>query len=308
MKLGSWFAVAALSLCGPLCAEPVPQVPDEPLYAAPTRLDRIGRILAPVMINGLGPFRLTVDTGANQSVITAHLAEQLGLAILHDQTVTLNGVTGSAEVPTAFIDTFNSGALVQHSLTVPVLDTVMGGAEGILGMQDMTGKRITVDFARDRIEIARSRGQHAGWNFLTVPARLRFGSLLVVDATVGGVRAKAVIDTGAERTLGNTALRAALIRWERSQGQAESTQITGLTQEEQTGDYMRAPPIVLGEVEITQMYVVYGDIYVFKLWNLENEPALVLGMDVLGILDTLIIDYRRNELQIRRRSRGRLRP
>jgi hypothetical protein len=308
MKLGRWFAVAALSLCGPLCAQSVPEVPDEPLYAAPTRLDRIGRILTPVMINGLGPFRWTVDTGANQSVITTHLAEQLGLMIWRDQTVKLNGVTGSAEVPTAFIDTFTAGALVQRSLTVPVLDTVMGGAEGILGMHDMSGKRITVDFAHDRIEIARSRGQGAGWNFLTIPARLRFGSLLVVDATVGRVRAKAVIDTGAERTLGNSALRAALIRRQRLDGQAESTQITGLSLEEQTGEYMRTPPIVLGEVEIAQVYVIYGDIYVFKLWNLENEPALVLGMDVLGILDTLIIDYRRNELQVRRRSGGQSRP
>lgn len=33
----------------------------EPLYASPTRLDRIGRVVAPVMINGRGPFRLVVD-------------------------------------------------------------------------------------------------------------------------------------------------------------------------------------------------------------------------------------------------------
>jgi hypothetical protein len=30
-----------------------------------------------------------------------------------------------------------------------------------------------------------------------------------------------------------------------------------------------------------------------------GEPALMIGMDALGTLDTLIIDYRRKELQIR---------
>ena len=31
------------------------------------------------------------------------------------------------------------------------------------------------------------------------------------------------------------------------------------------------------------------------------EPALLIGMDVLGLLDTLIIDYRRKELQVKLR-------
>ena len=34
------------------------------LFASPTRMDRIGRILVPVSINGRGPFRMLVDTGA----------------------------------------------------------------------------------------------------------------------------------------------------------------------------------------------------------------------------------------------------
>jgi hypothetical protein len=38
---------------------------------------------------------------------------------------------------------------------------------------------------------------------------------------------------------------------------------------------------------------------VFRLWELENRPAMLIGMDVLGTLGTLVIDYRRKELQIR---------
>jgi len=36
-----------------------------------------------------------------------------------------------------------------------------------------------------------------------------------------------------------------------------------------------------------------------------GEPAILIGMDALGLLDTLVIDYRRHELQMRMQSRGR---
>jgi hypothetical protein len=44
---------------------------------------------------------------------------------------------------------------------------------------------------------------------------------------------------------------------------------------------------------------MFSDLRIFEHWRLESTPALIIGMDVLGALDTLVIDYRRNELQIR---------
>jgi len=49
----------------------------EPRYVAPTLRDRIGRIWAPVRINGRGPFRLVVDTGSNRSAVTTSVVEAL---------------------------------------------------------------------------------------------------------------------------------------------------------------------------------------------------------------------------------------
>ncbi len=43
----------------------------------------------------------------------------------------------------------------------------------------------------------------------------------------------------------------------------------------------------------------FVDLPIFERWRLSDEPALLIGMDVLGILDTLVIDYHRRELQIR---------
>lgn len=273
---------------------------EEHLYAAPTRADRIGRIAAPVMINGRGPFRMILDTGANQSVITKRVADALGLALTPDAKLMLHGVTGSLAVPAVRLETLQTGDLIQRDVRVAVLGSVMGGGDGILGVQGFEGLRVTVDFAKDQLTIARSRGERASKRFEgIIPATLRFGRLLVVDGRVGRIKVKAVIDTGAERTLGNLALRDALIERRRHQDAPDDAVVTGLNAVSQSGRYLRTPKLTLGDAVIDGMHIIYGDIHVFKLWQLEDEPAILVGMDVLGALDRLVIDYRRKEIQFR---------
>jgi hypothetical protein len=62
---------------------------------------------------------------------------------------------------------------------------------------------------------------------------------------------------------------------------------------------MRAPPIYVGTLQFDYVNITYGDMFIFDRWKLNHEPVLVLGMDVLGTVDTLIIDYRLRQLQLR---------
>lgn len=276
---------------------------EEHLYAAPTRPDRIGRIAAPVMINGKGPFRMILDTGANQSVITKRVADELGLLLSPDSRLMLHGVTGSLAVPAVELETLQTGDLIQRNLKVAVLGSVMGGADGILGVQGFEGLRVTVDFVRDQLTIARSKGERARRFEGTIPATLRFGRLLVVDGHVGRIKVKAVIDTGAQRTLGNLALRDALLKRRRMQHEPDDAIVVGLNDAHQSGRFLRTPKVTLGDAVIDNLDIIYGDIHVFKLWELEDEPALLVGMDVLGTLERLVIDYQRKEIQFRNKLR-----
>ncbi len=52
-------------------------------------------------------------------------------------------------------------------------------------------------------------------------------------------------------------------------------------------------------IQIRDPGVTFANVYIFKHWKLTSEPAIMIGMDALGMLDTLIIDYRRHELQMR---------
>ena len=280
----------------------------EPRFVAPTRRDRIGRIWAPVYINNKGPFRLVLDSGANHSGINTHVAEALGLPLNQSRQVMLRGVTGSVAVPTVRVESFTVGDLALGTSELPIVTDALGGADGILGTDGMSGRRVLIDFRHDLITIAISHSARAAVGFRTIPFQLIRGNLLAVDASVGGIRTKAIIDTGGEATIGNLALRQALER-RSSQLKSRPDKIMGVTTDVQDGDAAHTPPLIMGKadqgdiVEIRYNYVTFGDMHIFEHWHLTSEPVMLIGMDALGLLDTLIIDYRRHELQIRMRDR-----
>ena len=280
-------------------ATPQPEVAAEaePQYVAPTKRDRIGRIWAPVLINGKGPFRLVLDTGATHSALTAEAAQTLGLPQSAAEQMVLHGVTGSATVPTILAEHLAVGELDLMSQRLAIVANALGGADGILGTEGLLDKRITIEFHNDRITIARSRMQRAGFRFITVPFNLVNG-LPVTDAEIGGVLAKAVIDTGGESTIGNLALRDALTR-HRHKEVTLADGVIGITLDVQAGSRIDAPPIVLGGLALQGVGVTIGDLDIFKEWHMTRTPVLLIGMDVLGLFDTLIIDYRLKELQVR---------
>ena len=275
----------------------------EPRYVSPTRRDQIGRIWAPVMINGRGPFRLVLDTGASHSAITALVALALGIPTDRSPPVILRGVTGFATVPTIRVDTLSVGDVAVDQTILPIVPDALGGAEGVLGSEGLVGKRIFIDFRHDKIDIAYSKNERSGPGFISVPFHSLRGTLVVVDAFVGQVRCKAIIDTGGQVTIANLALKDALSRIGAAP-RSKIDSIIGATKDVQKGVLMDTPAIGMGAITIHDPGVTFGDLYIFKQWRLTNEPAILIGMDTLGLLDTLIIDYRRHELQLRMLNAG----
>jgi hypothetical protein len=270
----------------------------EPRYVSPTRRDQIGRIWAPVMINGHGPFRLVLDTGASHSAVTALVALALGIPTDQSPPVMLRGVTGFATVPTIRVDTLTVGDLAVDSPLLPIVPDALGGAQGILGAEGLAGKRIFIDFRHDKIVITYSRNEKSTRGFVDVPFHSIRETLVVVNARIGDVPTKAIIDTGGQTTIANLALRAALNR-RSALFRGKPDQIIGATKDVQDGEIIPMPAIQIGAIQIRDGGVTFADLYIFKQWKLLNEPAILIGMDALGLLDTLVIDYRRHELQMR---------
>jgi len=276
----------------------------EPRFVAKTTRDRIGRIWAPVLINGKGPFRLVLDTGANHSAVIPSTAAALGLPGAATATV-VTGFTGSAVVPTISVDRMEVGDLLLGPTQLPVVADVFGGAQGVLGNEGLAGRRIVADFSHDRLEIFSSHGEPAHIGFSIVQLKVVEGGLLIADIKVGGTRCKAIIDTGAQGTVGNLPLKNALMR--HPPRNVKRAQVTGVTLDVQSGDNLPAPQIEMGGLTITGVNITFGDMYLFQHWHMTDKPVLLLGMDLLGSFDVLIIDYRMHELQIRL-TRGQLPP
>jgi hypothetical protein len=292
---------ASAALLDPAEADPLSEIVVEargPRFVVPTKRDQIGRIWAPVYINGKGPFRLVLDTGASDSGVTAELASLLGLDQNMAAPVLLRGVTGSARVNTVVVKTLSVGDLTFDAAVLPVIPDAMGGAQGILGTGGMLDRRVWIDFRHDQIVISFSRGERAGRNFQTIPFRSLRDKLIVADALVGGIPTKAIIDTGGQATIGNLALRASLAHLT-GHRKPRPDQIIDATLEVQDGEILDTPAIAFGNLQIRDPGVTYADVRIFSYWHLTQEPAILIGMDALGLLDTLVIDYRRHELQMR---------
>jgi predicted aspartyl protease len=270
----------------------------EPRYVAPTLRDSIGRIWAPVLINGQGPFRLVLDTGASKSALLPRVARALNIP-MQPTSIRVHGVTGSTDVSSVAIKQIEVGELLMGETTLPIVPDVFGGADGVLGNEALGDKRIYIDFRRDFIEIMRSKSERPGMGMSKIPLKLTRGKLLAFRTRIGSVATTAVIDTGAQRTIGNQALRNALNRRSKNYQQEE---IIGVTLDVEKGDSIPTPPIAFGNATISGVRITFTESQIFEHWQLTTEPAMLLGMDVLGLLDVLVIDYKTKELHVRFRG------
>ncbi len=155
----------------PVMLDDIAVTAEEPRFVAPTRRDKIGRIWAPVSINGQGPFRLVLDTGASHSALTARVVEHSASFFDPSHTVMLRGATGSV----AGADGPGADARVRRpaggAARLPIVPDALGGAEGVLGTDGLASKRIHIDFRKDSITIMRSKNERAASGYVTIPVQ-----------------------------------------------------------------------------------------------------------------------------------------
>jgi len=273
---------------------------DALLFALPTTHDHIGRVVVPVMVNGRGPFRFIVDTGANHSTISPDLVQTLGLKTAGAPSVVLDGITGTARVTFVTIERLQAGDLTINESALPVVwAPVMAGADGILGAAGLAGKTLVVDFQRNRVVIAHTVGSSMRSEATRIRALRLTQGLITLETKVGRIPVRAVLDTGSERTLGNLALRNALnVTPTRGQGVAMVTSVYGATKEVEEGEIRRAPTISIEGFRINDVAIVYGGFHIFKVWEMEDKPAMIIGMDVLGTVASLGIDFKNQEVYL----------
>jgi hypothetical protein len=273
--------------------------PEDFVYVAATRPDRIGRVMAPVYVNGVGPFAFVVDTGASSSVISPRVVARLALKPDPAKAKLLRGITGSEVVPTVDVHSITAGEITLGRNQLPVVEPrVFADADGIFGADAFSRGCLYVNFDEARVSILRTGCPRVGDTWETLRAELRFGGLPVVRARVGRTPVLAIIDTGAERSLGNRALLVASGLEAALEDPDTKRQVFAATSQAVFGNLLAAPPISLGNIDIGNLHLVFGEFEVFRMWGAADTPAIVLGMDVLGTTQALMIDYKRAEFRL----------
>ncbi len=250
-----------------------------------------------VMINGNGPFDFVVDTGAELSVLADDVAARLNLP--EGAPITVEGVTGRIKTRLVPVDRLSVGPLEHRDLKLPILPRAFLRADGFLGLDVINGSRVTFDFQGKTLNIERSKRRFDpdGASATRVRTSGRDGRLKATNGRVDNVQASVFIDTGAEISVGNLSLEAALRRRRKGvhvYGPAILTDITGTRI---TGELIGIREITLQNLHFTAGALVIADVPSFDTFNLKDEPALLIGMDYLRQFASVSIDYRLKEIR-----------
>ncbi len=258
------------------------------------------RMAVDVMVNGRGPYRFVVDSGADRSVVGERLAAALRLP--PGQAVTLHGMAGSSRRDTALIDRLAIGGSTVEDIAAPVLPERFLGARGLVGIDALRGQRLMLDFERQAITIEDTRRPvKASADEIVVTARRRGGQLILTQARAGGVRISAVVDTGSQMTIGNLALRDALFRRRRPPSMAPATLIS-VTGETFEVPLTIVPEMRIGGITMRNVPVAFADLPPFALFGLGSVPAMMLGTDLMGSFRRVSLDFgaKKVRFQLRR--------
>jgi predicted aspartyl protease len=296
MMLRQILPLAILTAAVPAVAETLPPVDTAPPATAAgvvnpnaevlqLEQERSRRLTVPVLVEGAGPFAFMIDTGSQATAITHEI--RAALALPTAGTATLVGMASRRQVEMVDIRRIEFGKNSYTNFAAPVLERDHVGAEGIIGLDALQDFRVLLDFRNQTIAVEDASQKLSGGGFeIIVRARTRLGQLLITDALVEGVRATVIIDTGAQASLANTALRER-IRTKRAQ-EVLTTDVNGV---DLIGNLAVVRDLAIGGLSLTNVPLTFADTPAFDALGLSEQPTISLGMQHLGLFDRVAIDF-----------------
>lgn len=259
------------------------------------------RLSVAVKINGRGPFPFIVDSGADTSAVGLRVARMLELP-LGTQAI-LNGMTSRDLVDRVRIDELSFGHSKVRNLQVPALREADLGGQGLLGIDALVKQRLMLDFENNEIKVEDASSPYkSAPGEIVIVARRQHGQLILTRVSAGNLPLDAVIDTGTEITIGNMALRDKLIR--RNRAGFLTIETIGVTGKTLRLELARVGELRLGPVTLNDVPMAFADVPPFKLFGLKDQPAILLGTDVLEHFRKVSLDFRSRKVrfQLRRCS------
>ena len=259
------------------------------------------RLNVDVKVNGRGPYRFVVDSGADTSVVGLRIARDLQLPL--GTPAILNATTSRNEVDRVKVASLGIGTSTIPDLELPALRESDVGADGLIGIDALTEQRLMMDFEAHqvRVEDARKPMKFSPDDIVIIARRTR-GQLILTEVRASGFPLDAVIDTGSEVTIGNLALRNKLLgRHGTKFWTVQATGVTGVAVKLQMATIRE---LRLGPVTLQDVPIAFADVPPFAMFGLADEPALLLGTDLLETFRRVSLDFRARKVRFQLRRCG----
>lgn len=254
----------------------------------PLSFSASGHVVAPVRVNAGDQYLFVVDTGAEGSAVYARFAREARLETAGSEQIV--GQTGAAalplrRIPQLEVDAKSIGPIMASELPDRADGAVMAG---IIGLDVMGRYLLDFDLPSARLALLEGTGAAAVAATLGSPtiARKVNGGLLSVPVEVNGVSGWGVIDTGARETRINT--RFARLAGVENDKSAPPITVHGATKSPSQLNSARAKSVRLLGHELADTPIRVGDLPVFEVFGVQNEPAMIIGADYLGRFRLLI--------------------
>jgi hypothetical protein len=275
-----------LTLIGAAFADGPVAVPFEELAS--------GHLVVACTIDGRGPYRFVVDTGANAFVVDPDVARDLGVDLARAPTKKVHAADGHIAIPMVMLRDVRMGAreLDKALAIVTDVEPLLGdpGVMGILGRDMFVGERLEVDFPKDELRVVAPRRDPEALPL----ARLRGG--------LSGVRLEngltVVLDLGSSLSILNPA--GALLLAAPAAPPIPGV-AAGLGGAIDFSSWVQLPSIDLGD-RTPGGPVPVVELGVFETLGIADTPALLLGVDQMQGR-VLTIDYGAKNVSLRAADR-----
>jgi predicted aspartyl protease len=291
--------IAVLALAAPARAA----LPAEQPY----RIGFSGRLATDVYIDGQGPFNFLIDTASSRSVIFQHMQDRLGLAQSQPKLLIVYGINDVAQAIPVKPREVSVAGETMRGMTLAVLPDVGGnGPDGILGTDFLARYVVVLDRATMRLKLLAPGSDavrdYRSWTGMPLMPR-RLKNLPVefwyLQTTFNDTRLTALFDLGAVMTM---------LNWQAAERldihQRKYAQYGPPPEELQDVLGKRAPALRVTGTTISlngrswrDQFLMVADAPVFDYFDLDEHPAAIVGMDLLGA-NSLAIDFAAGRLYV----------
>jgi predicted aspartyl protease len=272
-----------------------PETPDLMLRLT---ADDAERMTMPVELGGK-TYPFVIDTGSHRSIVATELARKLELPALAP--VQIVSLAGKATVDAVHLDQLKFGNQIISDLAALSIAHDNLGSAGLIGLDGLKNRRLTIDFRKRQMTVGRSRPRITksfDRNVIIVEARSRLGQLILANSSIDGKRVSVILDTGAEYSIGNMALFHNLKR-KRLIVPPQPITIRAVTGQLVAAQYTIVRNLEINSLTLKNVPMVFLDAPPFDELGLAEKPAMLLGMRMLQLFETVAIDFGNRRVDFR---------